>query len=832
MNSLEDLNDYSDEQLTVPDDRPFDITYSDETTQDYILTINEGEQHIMPCPIDISGLISAQNVTYTVTFNYDGSTAMTGMSVDNYRFTQASTYVWSAPIVNLTDWSYVKTPNIIPPADLTFFSYTVTLSHPTDDDGSTTGKTWTVSVNVNNASEITTPVDEDYDEDFPLLLTGYPQVTNDEDTNPSSVYTVEVFPTLTAAVSTLSSAGSGGTSSFNSGTKKLTLVGTKTQVNSHLAAITLTPATDYAVDFVLNYRVTNPISSLQTTVTQNLLISGFNSETSNLNINRSYTENKVNTLFLDADGSTINPPQIIEDVYGSPTYTVTLTLGASIGEISIGDGIGWDAGTKTYSFSGTKAQCNTKLYNLVFIPIKDTYTSSTLRYRQYRDSVLQTDNTVTFTGVHNTTPVAGAGVYVYDVVQTTRTQDFSITFDQAKFLNCDILIIGGGGAGGNTYKSGATSGFIGGGGGAGGVYSATNTTLFRDNVSYLGTNNFRVRVGYGANYQYLMTNGDGVISWGYTAGYGKIRLTTSTNICTTYDSTGNLKNHNLNNGDLISFQQQFNSSGGTTSAPTYLSLYTAYYVINATANTFQISTSVGGSAVTFASNSQASMLQRVAPATFIRDTEVYNSINELNGEDTYLTKLSTNTELLRAYGGGSGQGFTDAVNYPIPPAANNQNVFDYNNIAQNGGSGGGCNSESGSNAGTGVSGQGYAGGVGNPSSTYNYAHRAGGGGGAGGVGSTSNYTNTGTQPRNGGDGFTSSISGSSITYAVGGNAGHPTMYNSDSNVPKSTTYGSGGNGGDLPSAVYRTLSTTGGSNQNIISPGSNGQNGVLIIKFY
>jgi hypothetical protein len=61
----------------------------------------------------------------------------------------------------------------------------------------------------------------------------------------------------------------GGTSTFNSSTKVLTLNGTKTQVNAHLANVYLDITNDWANNFVMSYNLTNPISNLQTAVSQN-----------------------------------------------------------------------------------------------------------------------------------------------------------------------------------------------------------------------------------------------------------------------------------------------------------------------------------------------------------------------------------------------------------------------------------------------------------------------------------------------------------------------------------------------------------------------------------
>jgi hypothetical protein len=138
-----------------------------------------------------------------------------------------------------------------------------------------------------------------------------------------------------------------------------------------------------------------------------------------------------------------------------------------------------------------------------------------------------------------------------------------------------------------------------------------------------------------------------------------------------------------------------------------------------------------------------------------------------------------------AYGGGYGGGVDDT----LPLAIIN---------GGNGGSGGGAGRGNIYNVGgTAVSGQGYNGGNG----AY-----GGSGGGAGGVGAQST-----SNPTPGGAGITNSISGTSVTYSVGG----PTRILSSYVYP--TSPGSGG---------YMAVDTSGG-----LVGGSSGIGGICIVKY-
>jgi hypothetical protein len=95
-----------------------------------------------------------------------------------------------------------------------------------------------------------------------------PLITDDE-YDGSGVYTVTVTMSNTTYGS-LSSAGSGGTSNFNTTTKVLTLVGTRTQVNSHINAMTFTPASNVWQDFTLTYNLVTPRPANTGTRTQSV----------------------------------------------------------------------------------------------------------------------------------------------------------------------------------------------------------------------------------------------------------------------------------------------------------------------------------------------------------------------------------------------------------------------------------------------------------------------------------------------------------------------------------------------------------------------------------
>ena len=154
------------------------------------------------------------------------------------------------------------------------------------------------------------------------------------------------------------------------------------------------------------------------------------------------------------------------------------------------------------------------------------------------------------------------------------------------------------------------------------------------------------------------------------------------------------------------------------------------------------------------------------------------------------------------------------------------------NSGLSGGSGGGCSREQNTGTavpGSGTSGQGYAGG---DVVAYNNGNAGGGGGGASAVGTDGvNNGPLGVGPYaagNGGNGVSSTITGSAVTYAGGGGGGVGSA--------SPSTFGSGGTGGGGAgtyngSGTAGTVNTGGGGGGGGASPctGGNGGSGVVIL---
>jgi hypothetical protein len=243
------------------------------------------------------------------------------------------------------------------------------------------------------------------------------------------------------------------------------------------------------------------------------------------------------------------------------------------------------------------------------------------------------------------------------------------------------------------------------------------------------------------------------------------------------------------------------ASGGSQSN---ISGYRVHTLLNSTNITFNKGGSIeyliiggGGSYMTWGGGGAGGLLQgttTVTGTTYPVTVGIGGVGNGVNGGNT--TALG-----FTAFGGGAGT--NDGAGGGPGPAAP-------------GGSGAGGGGNNGTNSGgDGVPGQGYPGGIGSPGPTPGTPGitRGGGGGGAGGPGSSGTYSGGNGA---GGNGIWSSITGSNVAYAGGGNAG----YTSAGNPWGSTGFGAGGGNGNPPQAgvVIIRYSTNAGAFVNITTP--------------
>ena len=383
-NSFTDLNDYGDEPISFEDARAYSITFSANATSNQTVSVTEDASFYTPAGINIlSSQSLPANIVYTVNAASLSSNAIISWNSLPPDVTQTNpspgVYVVTGPIGN-SGWELIKQASFVAKDVTNAFSYTSNIQYPnTANTALTNTWSWTTNVSVTSShAELSNPTNFVWDEDTTYTITGYPQITDAY--SGSLPYTMAITPNTTAAVLTMTTTGGTANSSFDGTTRILTLTGNKTAVNASLANVQVVPIPDYDQNFSFNYSLTNPVSNLNTQVTQLANIGVTNQEWSNSNVARAYFTNLDNYLFANT------VPQILETVSGA-TYTVGLTLNSNIGIITTNtyaSPTGWNTGNLTFVTTGNKATVNDTMGNIKFFPSGNITSNTTVAFSSAR----------------------------------------------------------------------------------------------------------------------------------------------------------------------------------------------------------------------------------------------------------------------------------------------------------------------------------------------------------------------------------------------------------------------------------------------------------------
>jgi hypothetical protein len=284
--------------------------------------------------IDVSNIPGAQVIWDTVPSGCTVTNPTTGI----YQITGISTSAI---------WEAVRSPRVTLRNDISgIYSYIATL---TDD---VISNAWTTSLTVTAVALITTAINATYYSGTTQSLTGTPVLQDQGNQTPT--YTVFVTPNKTASISTMTTAGSGGTTAFNPASKTLTISGTLSQVNSHLNSISLNSVTGQDLTYNFGYSASNNANSESGSTLQTMNSNNFTV----LNAVRSVASFTSSVETAVSGGPLINSSE--SGTYTLQVYAVPATAAqkvtfvdpeyvwSSLNNLSIGTNGGWIKSAGSY----------------------------------------------------------------------------------------------------------------------------------------------------------------------------------------------------------------------------------------------------------------------------------------------------------------------------------------------------------------------------------------------------------------------------------------------------------------------------------------------------
>lgn len=368
VNSLQELNGFSNLGVPYTDDRPYSIALSSTTASNVSIITSEDVAFNAVSSINITSLLSTpRHIKLIVNVSALAGAVVTWPNApDSLTVTTLSTGVYQiSNIDGVSAWTIAKSPLITLPADYNgTWNIQMSLVYPNPaNTANDLTITWYNNITVNNTPEISGVINNvNFDQYETTYIDSYPQII---DTYASAgTYTVELYPNVSTAVySMTSNASLGGTGSFNSTTDKYTIQGNYHSVNNRLSSMIFTPELTYANDFIMNYKIINP-SSFETVITQNFKIGKKFPTLIDVEASKYYDQNTTVTFdtspFL-SDDSAWSP---------APTYTITVTPTptSAINSMSTAGGTGgtstFNSSSKVLTISGTRDQINSHLDNL------------------------------------------------------------------------------------------------------------------------------------------------------------------------------------------------------------------------------------------------------------------------------------------------------------------------------------------------------------------------------------------------------------------------------------------------------------------------------------
>jgi surface protein len=263
MQSLSDLNSYSQTQITFDDDRPFEVIFNLATPQNQTVSIFENQFHNVPTGIEILEIVDPENcaVEYIVDFSSVGVDVLVdfGTLPEGVTVVESPAKVYTVSgIDSAFIWEQIRSPEIFFDfGTVGSYQYTTTIEY-TMFDSSRDTKTTTVDVTITEITYLDSAVPQTFAPyDLDVSITAPTIIADAGVFNPT--YTLTITPTNLVAID-LITVTTTDSAVFTSATDTLVINGEKDEINSALASMTI-DYTGINEDFILAYTLTNDLNS-------------------------------------------------------------------------------------------------------------------------------------------------------------------------------------------------------------------------------------------------------------------------------------------------------------------------------------------------------------------------------------------------------------------------------------------------------------------------------------------------------------------------------------------------------------------------------------------
>jgi hypothetical protein len=268
MNSLSELNNYSNEIITYEDERDATVIFDRAIANDQSITTTENSTFNVPLGIQIQEIID-----YAVTLpyieidftNYEGSIDLVFPTLPGYiTVTESPANFWTiSGLIATADWDLIKTVLVQPTFGFVGTeTFDVAIKWFSADGITLNTQSYTVTSIIIDTVYITSGTDYNWIPRTTFTISGTPNIIAELGaTNPD--FTLVMTPSQTLPISLISSSGGSAVSrDFNPTTKVYTLVGSKVNLNLELDNLSI-QFSEYSEEFFITYNLSNNLNDIE-----------------------------------------------------------------------------------------------------------------------------------------------------------------------------------------------------------------------------------------------------------------------------------------------------------------------------------------------------------------------------------------------------------------------------------------------------------------------------------------------------------------------------------------------------------------------------------------